>query len=81
MAGGLAESGGCIDNTAAGGADYQGAPGGRLGVDRAAVSATCPTRRPFDSEATYVSSSARFKYDYDVPYSANGFRPVRELPK
>jgi formylglycine-generating enzyme required for sulfatase activity len=33
----------------------------------------------FDSDATYVSSASRFRYDYDVPYSANGFRVVREL--
>ena len=34
----------------------------------------------FDSQASYASSEARFRYDYDVRYSANGFRLVRELP-
>jgi formylglycine-generating enzyme required for sulfatase activity len=34
----------------------------------------------FDSQASYSSSEARFRYDYDVRYSANGFRLVRELP-
>jgi formylglycine-generating enzyme required for sulfatase activity len=33
----------------------------------------------FDSQAAQVQSSARFRYDADVPYSANGFRVVREL--
>ena len=35
----------------------------------------------YDSDAIYVTSSSRFRYDYDVPYSANGFRLVRELSK
>jgi len=34
----------------------------------------------FDSPASYLGSGARFRYDYDVRYSANGFRLVRELP-
>jgi formylglycine-generating enzyme required for sulfatase activity len=33
----------------------------------------------FDSQSKYVRSSARFRYDSDVRYSANGFRVVREL--
>ncbi|MBL8566771.1 MAG: SUMF1/EgtB/PvdO family nonheme iron enzyme [Hyphomicrobiaceae bacterium] len=33
----------------------------------------------FDSGAAQVQSSARFRYDAYVPYSANGFRVVREL--
>jgi formylglycine-generating enzyme required for sulfatase activity len=33
----------------------------------------------YDSDATYVGSASRFRYDYDVPYSANGFRVVREM--
>jgi formylglycine-generating enzyme required for sulfatase activity len=35
----------------------------------------------YDSDAIYVSSSSRFRYDYDVPYSSNGFRLVREVSK
>jgi formylglycine-generating enzyme required for sulfatase activity len=34
----------------------------------------------FASEGTYVRSSARFKYDADVRYYANGFRVARDLP-
>lgn len=33
----------------------------------------------FDSDAKYIRSTARFRYDYDVRYLANGFRVVREL--
>jgi len=33
----------------------------------------------FDSDAKYIRSAARFRYDYDVRYPANGFRVVREL--
>ncbi len=61
--------------------DYQGAP-----TDSSAwTEAQCQLRvlrgGAFDSDAAYVSSSSRFRYDYDVPYSANGFRLVRELPR
>jgi formylglycine-generating enzyme required for sulfatase activity len=34
----------------------------------------------FDSQARYLGSAARFRYDSDVRYSANGLRVVRELP-
>jgi formylglycine-generating enzyme required for sulfatase activity len=60
--------------------DYKGAPG-----DGSAwgASGTCQLRvlrgGSFDSQALYVQSGVRFRYDYDVPYSANGFRVVREL--
>jgi formylglycine-generating enzyme required for sulfatase activity len=33
----------------------------------------------YDSQAKLVRSTARFRYDTDVRYSANGFRVVREL--
>lgn len=33
----------------------------------------------FDSQARYLRSASRFRYDSDVRYSANGFRVVREL--
>jgi formylglycine-generating enzyme required for sulfatase activity len=33
----------------------------------------------FTSQATAIRSPARFRYDYDVRYYANGFRVVREL--
>ena len=34
----------------------------------------------FDSQARYVRSAARFRYDADVRYYANGFRVVRDMP-
>jgi formylglycine-generating enzyme required for sulfatase activity len=34
----------------------------------------------FDSQARYLRSTSRFRYDLDVRYIANGFRVVRELP-
>jgi formylglycine-generating enzyme required for sulfatase activity len=34
----------------------------------------------FDSQARYVRSASRFRYDADVRYYANGFRVVREMP-
>jgi len=34
----------------------------------------------FDSDARYLRSASRFRYDADVRYYANGFRIVRELP-
>lgn len=33
----------------------------------------------FDSDASQITSSFRFRYDSYVPYSANGFRVVREI--
>jgi formylglycine-generating enzyme required for sulfatase activity len=33
----------------------------------------------FASQAKYLRSSARFRYDYDVRYLANGFRLMREM--
>jgi formylglycine-generating enzyme required for sulfatase activity len=33
----------------------------------------------YDSQAKLVASAARFRYDYDVRYVANGFRVLREL--
>ena len=34
----------------------------------------------FDSQSKYLRSMSRFRYDFDVRYTANGFRVVRELP-
>jgi formylglycine-generating enzyme required for sulfatase activity len=33
----------------------------------------------YDSQAKFVASAARFRYDYDVRYPSNGFRVLREL--
>jgi formylglycine-generating enzyme required for sulfatase activity len=32
----------------------------------------------FNNDPRYLRSAARFKYDFDVRYYANGFRVVRE---
>lgn len=59
---------------------YKGAPadGG------AAVGGNCTLRGlrggSFDSLAAYIRPTARFRYDADVRYFANGFRVLRELP-
>jgi formylglycine-generating enzyme required for sulfatase activity len=59
---------------------YRGAP--RDGS--AWLTGTCEQRvlrgGSFDSKAAYTKPSARFRYDADVRYWANGFRVVRELP-
>jgi formylglycine-generating enzyme required for sulfatase activity len=34
----------------------------------------------FDTQSAYVKSTARFRYDSDVRYFANGFRVARKLP-
>ncbi|WP_175543951.1 SUMF1/EgtB/PvdO family nonheme iron enzyme [Methylobacterium sp. UNC378MF] len=59
---------------------YRGAP-----QDGTAwLTGTCSQRvlrgGSFDSSASYVKPSARFRYDADVRYYANGFRVVRGLP-
>jgi formylglycine-generating enzyme required for sulfatase activity len=62
--------------------DYQGAPtDGSAWVDPGTCQLRVLRGGAFDSDASYVSSGSRFRYDYDVPYSANGFRVVRELPR
>ena len=62
-------------------ADYQGAPADGSAWTEPQCQLRVLRGGAFDSEAAYVSSSSRFRYDYDVPYSANGFRLVRDLPK
>ncbi|WP_457108161.1 SUMF1/EgtB/PvdO family nonheme iron enzyme [Methylobacterium sp. P5_C11] len=59
---------------------YRGAP-----QDGTAwLTGTCSQRvlrgGSFDSSASYVKPSARFRYDADVRYYANGFRVARALP-
>ncbi len=58
---------------------YQGAP-----ADGSAwVKGNCGLRGlrggSFGNKSTYIRSSARFRYDSDVRYEANGFRVLREL--
>ena len=59
---------------------YRGAP-----KDGSAwVSGTCEQRvlrgGSFDGTAAYIKPSARFRYDADVRYWANGLRVMREIP-
>ena len=58
---------------------YHGAP-----ADGSAwIKGTCSLRGlrggSYGSKAAYIRSSARFRYDSDVRYEANGFRVLREL--
>ncbi len=58
---------------------YHGAP-----ADGSAwVKGNCSLRAlrggSFGNKSTYIRSSARFRYDSDVRYEANGFRVLREL--
>ncbi len=58
---------------------YRGAPAG----SSAWVKGNCSLRSlrggSFGNKSTYIRSSARFRYDSDVRYEANGFRVLREL--
>jgi len=60
--------------------DYRGAPQD----GSASLRGNCGQRvlrgGSFDSSAAYVKPSARFRYDADVRYYANGFRVVRAMP-
>jgi len=59
--------------------DYRSAPGDGSPWTKGNCQLRVLRGGSFDSEAAYVQSNARFRYDFDVPYSANGFRVVREL--
>ncbi len=58
---------------------YRGAPAG----GSAWVKGDCSLRGlrggSFGNKSTYIRSSARFRYDSDIRYEANGFRVLREL--
>jgi formylglycine-generating enzyme required for sulfatase activity len=60
--------------------DYKGAPTNGSAWSNGNCQLRVLRGGSFDSEANYVQSGVRFRYDYDVPYSANGFRVLRELP-
>jgi formylglycine-generating enzyme required for sulfatase activity len=59
---------------------YRGAPAD----GRAWTTGDCRLRvlrgGAFDSQARYLRSTSRFRYDHDVRFVANGFRVMRELP-
>lgn len=52
---------------------------GRVALDVGRLPSAGAARGNFLSKASDVRSSARFRYDVDVRYYANGFRVVREL--
>ena len=60
--------------------DYKGAPSDGSAWTKGNCQLRVLRGGSFDSQASYVQSAARFRYDYDVPYSANGFRVLREMP-
>ncbi len=60
--------------------DYKGAPADGSAWTKGNCQLRVLRGGSFDSQASYVQSAARFRYDYDVPYSANGFRVLREMP-
>ena len=61
--------------------DYRGAPTDGSAWNQPQCQLRVLRGGAYDSDATYVGSASRFRYDYDVPYSANGFRLVRELAR
>lgn len=59
---------------------YRGAPQDGSAWQQGSCSLRVLRGGSFDSSATYVRPSARFRYDADVRYHANGFRLVRVMP-
>lgn len=59
---------------------YRGAPQDGTAWLTGACSQRVLRGGSFDSTATYVKPTARFRYEADVRYYANGFRVVRGLP-
>jgi formylglycine-generating enzyme required for sulfatase activity len=60
--------------------DYRNAPQDGSASLRGACGQRVLRGGSFDSSAAYVKPSARFRYDADVRYYANGFRVVRAMP-
>ncbi|HVI77938.1 MAG TPA: formylglycine-generating enzyme family protein, partial [Candidatus Acidoferrum sp.] len=59
---------------------YKGAPSNGSPWESGQCSLRVLRGGSFDSLSTYVLSSARFRYDADVRYFANGFRVARTIP-
>lgn len=57
---------------------YRGGPGDGAAWSRPQCRERVLRGGSFNNDPRYVRSAARFKYDYDVRYSANGFRVARE---
>jgi formylglycine-generating enzyme required for sulfatase activity len=59
--------------------DYRGAPNNGKAWETGQCRLRVLRGGAFDSQARYLRSQSRFRYDSDVRFSANGFRIVREL--
>ena len=59
---------------------YRGAPQDGSAWQQGSCSLRVLRGGSFDSPATYIRPAARFRYDADVRYHANGFRLVRVMP-
>jgi formylglycine-generating enzyme required for sulfatase activity len=59
--------------------DYHGAPTDGSAWEKGQCRLRVLRGGSFDSEADYVRSNSRFRYDIDVRYFANGLRVVREV--
>jgi formylglycine-generating enzyme required for sulfatase activity len=59
---------------------YKGAPSDGSAWTNGSCSLRVLRGGSFDNPSTYLSSSARFRYDADVRYFGNGFRVARALP-
>jgi formylglycine-generating enzyme required for sulfatase activity len=59
---------------------YKGAPSDGSAWTNGSCSLRVLRGGSFDNPSTYLSSSARFRYDADVRYFANGFRVARTFP-
>jgi formylglycine-generating enzyme required for sulfatase activity len=57
---------------------YRGAPADGAAVTRPQCRERVLRGGSFSNDPRYLRSAARFKYDFDVRYYANGFRVVRE---
>jgi formylglycine-generating enzyme required for sulfatase activity len=58
---------------------YKGAPSNGQAWDTGQCRLRVLRGGAYDSQARYLRSQSRFRYDSDVRFSANGFRVVREL--
>ncbi|WP_407156435.1 SUMF1/EgtB/PvdO family nonheme iron enzyme [Bradyrhizobium sp. STM 3557] len=57
---------------------YRGAPNDGAALIKPACAERVLRGGAYNNDPKYVRSAARFKYDYDVRYSSNGFRVARD---
>jgi formylglycine-generating enzyme required for sulfatase activity len=58
--------------------NYRGAPNDGAALTKPTCAERVLRGGAYNNDSKYVRSAARFKYDYDVRYSSNGFRVVRD---